>query len=751
MQREIERSVEFTRIYRENAGASAALREARCLAAQFPGVLAPLALSDTVAGNRRSDEIAYIGSIRWMGFPGWTPERRVEGKQGGYCFDFAALPKLAETATPEELAALSELSAFWQKESTIGRYQAEGSETDRVRRIRCAAEGNAIGFCMAHDFDKLVRLGLPGLARALTDRLARAARESDAEGADFCRAGLLALDAVRASFRWYREQAETFAREAPEAEQRRHFARMAADLAHLDRAAPETFTQGVHLVWLYNLMASGRHIEWDALDVALGDMYARSLDSGDLTEEEAIAFLCGFFRQIHFNGDDAVCRMTVGGAGRRNPEQADRFALSAMEASRRVHLVTPQLTLRFHAGQNPELLRRAYAIIGQGGVYPMLYNDDVILPGVQKSLRLTPEESVNYFPLGCGEYMLAHSSPSMLNLNWNIPRLLDAVLHNGRSPDGERIGEETGPVESFTDFETLVAAVIVQARASARIGARHYRLIRELLAQTAPFLLSSLLTEDCIGRARGLFNGGLRKVGACLMGHGYTNLADSLAAIRTVVYEQGVATLAEVRDACDRNFEGAETLRRRLLAAPKFGNDDAAADRLFHRLWEELNRAAADAGAAEGFDFFTASCVNPGGYWMGETSGATPDGRRAHEPFAIGNAPSSGQDRRGLTALCNTIAGVDAACGGATTNFKLSHELFSGDPSPAEMIFTVFFRKGGQQATISTVRQTDLLEARQHPEAYSHIIVRVGGWCARFIDLEPTVQDDVIRRTFYGG
>ena len=167
------------------------------------------------------------------------------------------------------------------------------------------------------------------------------------------------------------------------------------------------------------------------LDVSLGDFFARDIDAGRITEEQATEMLVALWRMFSENGADALCRIVLGGKGRRNPANADRFCMAAMEATRRHRRVTPQLTLRFDSQQDPKLLKKAYDVLAEGCCYPMLYNDDVVVPGVAKSMHLSLEDAQLFYPLGCGEYMVGWNSPSVLCCGWSIPKSLDAALHNG--------------------------------------------------------------------------------------------------------------------------------------------------------------------------------------------------------------------------------------------------------------------------------------------------------------------------------
>jgi pyruvate-formate lyase len=190
-------------------------------------------------------------------------------------------------------------------------------------------------------------------------------------------------------------------------------------------------------------------------------------------------------------------------------------------------------------------------------------------------------------------------------------------------------------------------------------------------------------------------------------------------------------------------------MRKALLAAPKFGNDHDESDAMLVRTWDFINAAADEEGRRQGLGFHTVSSVNPGGYGMGEACGATADGRRRGEPFAIGHAPTAGKDTCGLTALMNSIAKASPANGGATTNFKISREMFTTARPKLESMFASYFAGGGQEATITVVSRNDLESAMAQPQNYGHILVRLGGWCARFVDLSRPVQEEIIRRTLY--
>jgi len=742
----IAQAVAFTKAYRDHLHVSPALREAMCLKTQYPSLLSDIRPGDLIAGRRPAARITYLGSIWWTGFPGSRPGARSEGKQGGYCYDFAAVEKYAKT--DEERSLLTELAAFWEHEYTWSKVEPQWDpEVRAFSRGDGQISGGGCGCAVALDMDRLVQRGIPGLLADIAAR--RTQSKGSSEETAFLDGLRMAVEVLSDVCRHYESQALARADATTDAAERSRLRAMATALSGIVDHAPATFHEAIQLLWIYTLLSGNQHPESPRIDVALGDLFAHDVDSGTLTEDAATELIRGLWRMFNETGDDAVCRIVVGGIGRRNEKNANRFAMAAMEATRRHHKVTPQLTLRIYRGQDPALFKKAFEVLGQNSIYPMIYNDDVVIPGVAKVLHVSLEEAQRYHPLGCGEYMLGGCTPSQLNVGWSVPKTVEAVLHNGNNSAGVPIGPKTGDLASLDTFEKLYAAFIQQCEFTASVGARIYKYSLDTLPKYCAYLYASLLTDDCLARGRAFLDGGVRYTGACIMGHGFTNAADSLTAIRKLVYQEKRLTLPQLVAALDANFEGHESVRKMLLEIPKFGNDDETADLMLTNMWRDMNVAVDKAGLDVGFHFLSISSVNPGGYWMGANCGATADGRLKGENFAIGHAPTAGSDRKGLTALINSAVRVDPVNGGATTNFKLSPDWFTGPTPKAQSVFGVYFAKGGIHATITVVNRADLQAALVEPEKYPHVLVRLGGWSARFIDLEKRVQLEILNRTQY--
>lgn len=735
--------IAFTETYRRYCDAHPAIREAMCLRAQYPDVFRPIQDGDLLAGR-----IAYAAV-------GFSPQEGGIGL-GYYCQTDRLRRALAEEGLAEsERAQIQDMIDFWATETTAARTRAayppllkQWLPTDDWQNQPGVAyplyrvTGGYI------DFDKLVRLGLPGLQAEIAG--ARAARAGDPDAEALYDGMAIGLDVVAEVCLWYAAQASERSAVTADPARRRELHAMAEALRNIAHRAPATFREAAQLAWLYVLVAG--HRNYGRLDEYLGDLYNADLAAGRITEEGALAILQSLWRlmkarQIMFDG-----RVFVGGMGRRNPESADKVALLAMEATRTVLENEPQLSLRWHKGMNPALWEKALTVLGEGRTFPILYNDDVNVPAVAKAFGVSLEEAVHYMPFSCGEYVLNHRSYGSPNGLINLLKALEVALHNGRDGiTGAEIGLTTGDPASFTTFEQLWDAYREQVEFFVEVMAHQQAIEYQVAGEHAPFLLSAILYDDCIGRGKGLFSGGIRYLGGTLESYGNTNTADSLTAIKELVYERKELTLPELVAMLDANFEGAPAQRQLLQKAPKYGNDDPVADAMAVRVHEHVCGYIREQAPKVGLDTYLAVLINNSANTvLGLLTAASPDGRKAREPMANANNPSGGADKKGVTAMLNSLVKLDPTIhAGAVQNMKFSKELFTAKRPQLEALLETYFDNGGTQAMITVVSRGDLEAALKEPDKYYHIFVRVGGFTARFVRMDPDVQREVLSRTLY--
>jgi pyruvate-formate lyase len=258
------------------------------------------------------------------------------------------------------------------------------------------------------------------------------------------------------------------------------------------------------------------------------------------------------------------------------------------------------------------------------------------------------------------------------------------------------------------------------------------------------------MTDDCIAKGRTVMDKGARYLGGLIESFGITSLADSLYAIKELVYDKKVLTLEKLVTILDANFEGYEKERQMMLNLPKFGNDEDCVDDIHSELTRFINEDVNEKGKAAGLDYFLICNLNPGGVSYAHNTKATADGRRYGDTMSIGNAPTPGHDKNGLTALLNSMKKHDKHHAGFVHNVKVSKQLLTGkNRSKFESMVKTYFKEGGVQLMVTALDVNDLKNAMETPEKYPNLLVRVGGWTARFVELQPVYQLENIQRTMY--
>ena len=743
----------FTQAYRHHSGVHPAIREARCLREQYPAICAPILERDLVAGRQRLYPPVAFALEYYREIIGDPPKLKA---QCGYSFSPRVLDEMRPQLDESDAGKLDDMIAFWEGESTWSKYDAllpddiRAALSDEVAPLMHGAIRVA---CMSIDFDTLLLLGIPGLAARIGECRKRAACE---QGGGGLYDGMLeALDVLVDVCRHYECEARACADSTDCDERRAQLIGMAEALANIAVAKPGTFREAMQLFWLYNLVTGTQN--YGRMDVYLGDFYAADLDSGRTTEAEAQALIESLWMLIADRRDEGHTsaqsngRVVIGGAGRRNEANADRFALAAIEATCTLRVMEPQLTLRIHGDQDPSLMRRALDVIGEGSLYPMVLNDDANVPWVREAFDVSPEEAQRYLPGGCGEYALGHTSIGSPNCALNLAKALELALHRGRDANtGKRIGLDTGALGAFDTFDRLLDAYKEQVRHAAHVLARRHAAEYKAERESSPFLFVSMLFDDCIERGKALFDGGARYTGGVIETFGLTNASDSLVAIKELVFERKVMSLAALVEILDANFEGFERERQRMLGVAKYGNDDEAADGMLVELSRFVCDATIEQAEVAGLDYYLICNLNPGGYDLGAVTGASADGRRNGEPFAIGNTPTAGRDRKGPTALLSSLAKPEPLHAGYAQNMKFSKRMFGGEQrKKLEALLNAYWARGGTQAMITAVNRGDLEEAMKEPEKHANLMVRVGGFSAEFVTLPRDMQVEIANRTLY--
>lgn len=738
--------INFTETYRKYKNDDISIREAMCIKAQFPAILTEIKENDLFAGRVKYGTVGF--SPQFGGF-------------GYFCNEFAIVDAIEKgNITPEQREKIMDMLLFWRKETTTRKIEA--AFTDNMNKVLCREKIAEFPFLyepeiatplyrMAGvyiDYEKLMKLGIPGLiAEAEEYRDKAAARGGNVK---LYEGMLMVLEHFVEICRFYKAQALALADATDNSPRKSQLKVMADVLDNISKDKPDSFREAIQLAWLYSTVCGS--LEFGRMDVYLGDFCARDIDSGRIKEDEALELVMSIWRLIGDLIVDVDGRVILGGKGRPNEENADRFAVLAMEASRRINNILPQLTLRFYEGMNPEVMEKAIDVIGSGCTFPLLYNDDVNIPAVSRAFEVPAEEAEHYVPFGCGEYVLNHRSYGTPSGSINLLKALEVALHNGMDPvTGFESGLRTGELKEFKTFDQLFEAYKKQVTYFIEVLADHEELEYRVLGASASYLYMSMLYDDCMEKGKGIFSGGIRYLGGTLETYGNVNTADSLTSIRELVYDKKVLTPEKLLEVLDNNFYGYEKEHKMMVDCPKFGNDDAKADEMLVSVHNFVCNTIRAQKNRTNLHSYLAVIINNGmNTTLGRWGGASADGRRAGGAMANANTPAGGNDKKGVTAMINSITKPDHGIhAGAVHNMRFGKDMFERNREQFEVLLKTYFKKGGNQAMITVINKADLESAMEEPEKYKDLFVRVGGFSARFVDLPKDVQREVFSRNTY--
>lgn len=725
----------YTSTHAANRDSSREVRELQCLRVLYPALFRSIEPDDLIAGRLDFLPIGF-GCVTSV------------GGVGHYCV-FPKLTKFKEEIPPSEHPRVDALYAYWLENDLKTQFCKEALRDDIVSMF---IETNAALIATARlsgmmlDYRALLDMGIPGLCARI--------REKQAEKGDnpFYRAALDCLDLFCRCCDALTEKAE---KQMPAATEQRQadLLRMANSLRAIKGRRPETFHEALSLFWLYALLAGV--INYGRMDDVLGPYLARDLENGVLTQDEAFRLLRSLWTMIENRRTTVNGRIIVGGRGRRDPESADVFVRLALRVASSCRYVEPQFTLRFDKNTPGDIWDAALDVIGQGATYPTLYNDDVNIPAVMHAMRVDEPAAEQYVPFGCGEFVIQGQSTGTPNTCVNLLKLLQISLNGGIDPQDGIDKSDGVPLAPPQELDTFDAVYAQYKRLldhyfdlSVQAQARSY----EIMNREVSFLFTSILMDDCLARGKALLDGGVRYLGGTNETYGNINASDSLCAIKKIVFEERLVSLPALVQAANDNFAGNDLLRRRLWNAPKYGNDDPYADGMADDFFRFVANGVRSRGIAAGMQYYLIVISNNqlNTEW-GRCTAASYDGRRGGTFMNPANNPQGGANRNGPTAMLNSLSKFDASLhGGSVQNMKFTPNFFNGRRDLVKQLFRVYFARGGCHLMVTVIDRGVLEAAVQNPDAYRDLIVRVSGFSAVFVNLEPDIQQELMSRVLYG-
>ena len=595
--------------------------------------------------------------------------------------------------------------------------------------------------------------------RKMEELLAEGADQS--EQVQFLKAVEIVCDAIVVFAARYADEAERLAADEKDSQRRGELEAIAKACRHVPGNVPRSFHEALQAMFFTHLVTwaeGGYLVPLGRFDQYVYPFYKKDIDSGALTRDEAQELLNCLF--VKFNADqdkthgkpsyyaDTGCTMVLGGQTPDGDDATNDVTYMVLAGVGTVRMADPKLRARFHVGSPDEYVRAACELIKQGMGTPSIENDETIIPALQK-LGYRTEDARDYAIAGCWEILTPGRSSEKQGGAVNMPYCLEWVLNNGANfVSGKKWGADTPELSSLTSFDDFFDALRKQiAYYVGRMVENHNK------AKWAPMPFLSATLDDCVERAKDISEGGVRYNDIGFQLGGLANMADALLVIKHLVYEDRELTLEELRDILLSDYESAEDLRQRILTRfPKFGNDDDEVDLLAGKIVQcfadEVSRHRTRFGGR-----FRPRISTGGGHAFTKAYGASPDGRKAGERFAVSASPAPGRDLKGPTAVIKSVGKLDleATNGGANLDMMFHPSALAGNDGTEKLMALVrtFVQLGGMQLQVNVVSNETLTEARKHPENYRHLVVRVYGFTTYFTQLLPELQDHLITRSEY--
>lgn len=727
--------LEYTKVHSRYTDDQKLRREIECLKVLFPKVFRPMYEDDLILGRFDALPIGF-GSVTSVGGP------------GHYC-RFEKLDKILESLGVEYKKDIEYLKEYWKENDTREVFYRENLKENILGRfvdVLFPAIITARFSGMYLNYNLLLDNGINGLKDLINSK--REINQGSKEEYDVM---LEALELLQEVIRHHIKEVEVkLEREALSPKRKGQMEKVLAALRRIEDQKPDSFISAMQLAWLYSSMAGV--VNHGRMDDYLGDYLVHDLESNVITEEEAIDIIESQWRLIEVKRTNVNGRVIVGGKGRRNPKNADVFCKLAIEATRRAKLVEPQFTLRIYKGMDSEIYNKALNCIGEGTTYPIFYNDDVNIPAVMKVMNVDEKAAEQYVPFGCGEFVLSGQGVGTPNACINLLKALTIFIHDGvdqwdyKYKYGELSLKKMKDIETFDEFFLEYKKLLTYyIELTADAHANSYKVMNRKVG----FIYTSILTDDCIGRGKMTLDGGVKHLGGTNEMYGNMSTADSLTAIKKLVFDEKKYTLPEIQEILAKDFDGFKDVQQEMKDCPKFGNDDDYADSIAVELHEFTCNEVSKQAKRVGLDSWLVVVINNqvNTEW-GRATSSSPDGRITGLYMSNANNPQSGADINGPTAMLNSLVKIKADIhGGSVQNIKFFKNMFNKEREKIKILFSTYFKKGGPQLMINVVGHGELEAAYKNPEAYKNLTVRVGGFSARFVNLEDDVQREIMART----
>lgn len=683
--------------------------------------------------------------------------------------------------TEEDRKILEDLIAYWEgrsMECIARRYfkgMGRGEELDGAESSLLVTpmnfptpEGRFV-----LDYEKVLTIGFNGIMKQIErgENHLRVVTMDDLKKLTFYKAARYCCEGVISLANNYASEAERLAKEESDPQRKKELEKIAEICKWVPAKPPRTFYEALQSFWFIHLAGL---VESGAMGMSPGrfdqymyPFYQRDKEEGKITREEAIELLeC---LRIKFSEIQRVAsraweglssgglfqNMILGGITPKGDDASNELSHLLIESAITMQTVQPTLSIRYNDKVSEDFLLKGIELVKTGIGMPAWFNDSVAIPHFLSYTKASLEEARDYAMGGCSEMQLPGNRYGI-----NIPgfvneaKCLELALNDGVDPvSGRQIGIKSGSVEKM-DFEQLVEAYKKHQAYALSLQADFWNLVMGVHRETAPLIYCSVLTDDCIEKGLAMDDGGVRyKDAPTLLISGMINVANSLAAIKKCVFEDQIFTMKQLKEALTANFEGDGygEIHKKVLAAPKFGNNDDYVDSIAKRLYDEYYQEVFRHLNYFGVPYTPGALSISSHPIFGKACGALPDGRKAEVSLCdAGISAFPGTDTKGPTSLVLSASKIDAIPTlSVLFNMKFHPTALKGIEGAKNLLSLIktFFDLCGWHVQFNVVDTEMLKDAQLHPENYRSLIVRVAGFSAYWVELSMQVQDEIIART----
>lgn len=681
---------------------------------------------------------------------------------------------------------LREIAPFWQNNNLRARGEALLPEEVRVFMETgvFGMEGklNAGDAHLAVNYERILKDGLRGYEKRVKEYKATLDLTNPDNIDKYCfyNAVLIVLKAVRNFANRYSVLAKDLAEKELNQKRKIELLEISRICSKVPYEPAETFQEAVQSVWFIQLIlqieSNGHSLSYGRFDQYMYPYYDRDIKNGTIKESEALELLtCLWIKTLTINkvrsqahtlssaGSPMYQNVTIAGQTTDKKDAVNDLSFLVLKSVAQTRLTQPNLTVRYHKNINKHFLDECVEVMRLGFGMPALNNDEIIIPSFM-DWQVKEEDAYNYSAIGCVETAVpgkwGYRCTGMSYINF--PRMLLCTMNNGVDlTSNKRFTKGYGYFTEMESYEELLKAWDKTIREITRYSVIVENVIDKASERDVPDILCSALTDDCIARGKTIKEGGAVYDFISGLQVGIANMADCLAAIKKLVYEEKKITRQELWDAILDDFSSPKNKKIQemlIREAPKYGNDDDYVDQLIVEAYdsyiEEIEKypnTRYNRGPIGGIRYAGTSSISAN-VGQGMSTMATPDGRNAFEPLAEGCSPAHNSDKNGPTAVFKSVSKLrtNKITGGVLLNQKMTPQMLSTEENRQKLellIKTFFNRLHGYHVQYNIVSKETLIDAQKHPEKHKDLIVRVAGYSAFFNVLSKKTQDDIIGRT----